>query len=103
MSDATDLAGRVQQIEAQVAELQKAIEVLVHNPNWRELISLSPPEIERWAKAVKDIKPSYIILTEGAVCPGTAVSGFHTFAFRRIGRDKAVSALKRSVRPCSTS
>jgi hypothetical protein len=57
MSDATDLANRVQQLEAQVAELQKAIEGLVHNPNWRELISLSPPEIERWSKAVKDIKP----------------------------------------------
>jgi hypothetical protein len=51
MSDATDLAGRVQQLEAQVAELQKAIEVLVHNPNWRELISLSPSEIDVWAKA----------------------------------------------------
>jgi hypothetical protein len=51
MSDATDLAGRVQQLEAQVAELQKAIEVLVHNPNWRELISLSPSDIDVWAKA----------------------------------------------------
>jgi hypothetical protein len=51
MSDATDLAGRVQQLEAQVAELQKAIEVLVHNPNWRELISLWPSEIDVWAKA----------------------------------------------------
>jgi hypothetical protein len=39
-----------------LAELQKAIEVLVHNPNWRELISLSPPEIEQWARAVKDGK-----------------------------------------------
>jgi hypothetical protein len=57
MSDATDLADRVQHLETQVAELQKAIEVLVNNPNWRELISLSPPEIERSAKAVKDIKP----------------------------------------------
>jgi len=57
MSDATYLANRVQRSEARVAELQKAIEVLVHNPNWRELISLSPPEIERWAKAVKNIKP----------------------------------------------
>jgi hypothetical protein len=56
MSDATNLAGRVQRLEAQVAELQKAIEVLVHNPNWRELISLSPTEIEKWARAVKDRK-----------------------------------------------
>ena len=37
MSGATDLADRVQQLETQVAELQKAIEVLLHNPNWREL------------------------------------------------------------------
>jgi hypothetical protein len=45
-----------QRLETQVAELQKAIEVLVHNPSWRELIStqsvnssrafiLSPPEL----------------------------------------------------------
>jgi hypothetical protein len=47
----SDLADRVQHLEAQVAELQKAIEVLLHDPNWRELISLSPSEIERWAKA----------------------------------------------------
>jgi hypothetical protein len=51
MSGESDLADRVRQLEAQVAELQKAIEVLLHNPNWRELISLSPSEIERWAKA----------------------------------------------------
>ena len=51
MSDATDLANRVKQLETQVAELQKAIEVLIQNPNWRELISLSPLEIETWAKA----------------------------------------------------
>ena len=51
MSGKSDVADRVEQLEAQVAELQKAIEVLVHNPNWRELISLSPSEIERWAKA----------------------------------------------------
>jgi hypothetical protein len=36
MSDATDLANRVKQLETQVAELQKAIEVLIQNPNWRE-------------------------------------------------------------------
>jgi hypothetical protein len=29
MSDATDLADRVKQLETQVAELQKAIEVLI--------------------------------------------------------------------------
>jgi hypothetical protein len=51
MSGKSDVADRVEQLEAQVAELQKAIEMLVHNPNWRELISLSPSEIERWAKA----------------------------------------------------
>jgi len=51
MSDATDLARRVQQLEAQVAELQKAIDVLLQNPNWRELNSLSPSEIDVWAKA----------------------------------------------------
>jgi hypothetical protein len=51
MSDPTDLARRVQQLEAQVSELQKAIEVLLQNPNWRELISLSPSEIDVWAKA----------------------------------------------------
>jgi hypothetical protein len=56
MSDTTDLADRVQQLETQVAELQKAIEVLLHNPNWRELISLSPTEIEQWARAIKDRK-----------------------------------------------
>jgi hypothetical protein len=38
MGDATDLADRVKQLEIQVAELQKAIEVLLHNPNWREVI-----------------------------------------------------------------
>jgi hypothetical protein len=43
----------VKQLETQVAELQKAIEVMLHNPNWRELISLSPSEIERWATAIK--------------------------------------------------
>jgi hypothetical protein len=47
MSDATDLADRVQQLETQIAELQKAMEVLLHNPNWRELLSLSSSEIER--------------------------------------------------------
>ena len=41
MSDATELADRVKQLETQVAELQKAMEVLLRNPNWRELISLS--------------------------------------------------------------
>jgi hypothetical protein len=51
MSGKSDVADRIERLEAQVAELQKAIEVLVHNPNWRELISLSPSEIERWAKA----------------------------------------------------
>ena len=51
MSSERDLADRVGQLEAQVVELQKAIEVLLHNPNWRELISLSPSEIEIWAKA----------------------------------------------------
>ena len=54
MGDATDLADRVKQLEIQVAELQKAIEVLLHNPNWREVISLSPSEIEQWARAIKD-------------------------------------------------
>ena len=38
MGDATDLADRVKQLEIQVAELHKAIEVLLHNPNWREVI-----------------------------------------------------------------
>jgi hypothetical protein len=47
---------RVQQLETQVAELQKAIELLLHNPNWREVISLSPSEIERWARAIRDRK-----------------------------------------------
>jgi len=56
MSDATDLADRVQQLETEVAELHKAIEVLLNNPNWRELISLSPSEIERWATAIKGRK-----------------------------------------------
>jgi hypothetical protein len=56
MSDSTDLADRMEQLETQVGELQKAIEVLLHNPNWRELISLSPSEIEQWARAVKDRK-----------------------------------------------
>ena len=54
MSDPTDLAERVTKLETQVAELQKAMEVLLHNPNWREVISLSPSEIERWARAIKD-------------------------------------------------
>ena len=54
MGDATDLADRVKQLEIQVAELQKAIEALLHNPNWREVISLSPSEIEQWARAIKD-------------------------------------------------
>jgi hypothetical protein len=53
MSDVNDLADRVKNLEGQVAELQKAVEALLHNPNWRELISLSPSEIERWAKARK--------------------------------------------------
>ena len=56
MSGKSDVADRVEQLEAQVAELQKAIEMLVHNPNWRELISLSPSEIERWAKALRERK-----------------------------------------------
>jgi hypothetical protein len=51
MGGESNLADRVQHLEAQVAELQKALEVLLHNPNWRELISLSPSEIEIWAKA----------------------------------------------------
>ena len=42
MSDATDLADRVKRLETQVAELQKAIEVLIQNPNWRELKSPDP-------------------------------------------------------------
>ena len=50
MSSERDLADRVGQLETQVVELQKAIEVLLHNPN-SELISLSPSEIEIWAKA----------------------------------------------------
>jgi hypothetical protein len=49
MSGENDLADRVRQLEAQVAELQKAIEILLRNPNWREVISLSPSEIEQWA------------------------------------------------------
>ena len=51
---ATNLADRVKQLEIQVAELLKAIGVLLHNPNWREVISLSPSEIEQWARAIKD-------------------------------------------------
>jgi hypothetical protein len=51
MSGESDLADRVQQLETQVAELRKAIEILLQNPNWREPISLSPSEIEVWAKA----------------------------------------------------
>ena len=51
MSGESDLADRIRQLETQVAELRKAIEVLLQNPNWRELISLSPSEIEIWAKA----------------------------------------------------
>jgi hypothetical protein len=51
MSGESDLAGRIQQLESQVAQLQKAIEVLLQTPNWRELVSLSPSEIEVWAKA----------------------------------------------------
>jgi hypothetical protein len=54
MSAANDLIDRVQQLETQVAELQKAIELLLHNPNWREVISLSPTEIEQWARAIRD-------------------------------------------------
>jgi len=30
--------------------------LLFHNPNWREVISLSPSEIEQWAKAIRDRK-----------------------------------------------
>jgi hypothetical protein len=56
MSGENDLTDRVQRLEAQVAELQKAIEVLFHNPNWHEVISLSPTEIEQWARAIKDGK-----------------------------------------------
>jgi hypothetical protein len=56
MSGDTDLADRVQQLEAQVAELQKVIELLLHNPNWREVISLSPWEIEQWARAARERK-----------------------------------------------
>jgi hypothetical protein len=51
MSGESDLAGRIQQLESQVAQLQKAIEVLLQTLNWRELVSLSPSEIEVWAKA----------------------------------------------------
>ena len=47
MSGVNALADRVKNLEAQVAELQKAVEALLHNPNWRELISLSPSEMER--------------------------------------------------------
>jgi hypothetical protein len=56
MNGENDLADRVQQLETQVAELQKAIELLLHNPNWREVISLSPSEIEQWARAIRDRK-----------------------------------------------
>jgi hypothetical protein len=56
MSGESDLADRVQRLEAQVAELQNAMEVLLHNPNWREVISLSPSEIEQWARAIRDRK-----------------------------------------------
>jgi uncharacterized protein with PhoU and TrkA domain len=37
MSGENDLADRVQQLETQVDELQKAVELLLHNPNWREV------------------------------------------------------------------
>jgi hypothetical protein len=30
--------------------------LLFHNTNWREVISLSPSEIEQWAKAIRDRK-----------------------------------------------
>jgi hypothetical protein len=30
--------------------------LLFHNPNWREVICLSPSEIEQWAKAIRDRK-----------------------------------------------
>jgi hypothetical protein len=53
MNDGADLTHRVKQLEIQVAELQRAIEVLLHNPNWRELIALSPSETERWATSIK--------------------------------------------------
>ena len=56
MSGESNLADRVQRLEAQVAELQKAIGVLLHNPNWREVLSLSAMEIEQWARATKDRK-----------------------------------------------
>jgi hypothetical protein len=56
MSGENNLAEHVRQLEAQVAELQKAIEILLHNPNWREVISLSPSEIEQWARAIWDRK-----------------------------------------------
>ena len=56
MSGENNLADRVQRLEVQVAELQKAIEVLLHNPNWREVLSLSAMEIEQWARATKDRK-----------------------------------------------
>jgi hypothetical protein len=56
MSGENNLIDRVQRLEAQVAELQKAIDLLLHNPNWREVISLSPTEIEQWARAIKDGK-----------------------------------------------
>jgi hypothetical protein len=56
VSGESNLADRVQRLEAQVAELQKAIEVSLHNPNWREVLSLSAMEIEQWARATKDRK-----------------------------------------------
>jgi hypothetical protein len=56
MSGENDLADRVQQLETQVAQLQKAVELLLHNPNWRGVISLSPSEIEQWARAIRDRK-----------------------------------------------
>jgi hypothetical protein len=54
MTNENNLAGRVQHLETQVAELQKAMELLMHNSNWREVISLSPSEIEQWARAIRD-------------------------------------------------
>jgi hypothetical protein len=51
MSSESDLADRVQQLDTQTAELRKAFEMLLQNPNWRQLTSLSPSEIDVWAKA----------------------------------------------------
>jgi hypothetical protein len=56
MTSENDLAGRVAHLETQVAELQKAMALLMHNSNWREVISLSPSEIEQWARAIRDRK-----------------------------------------------